>query len=396
MRHDRLSPRPVSGSMLSKLMLGLLLGAAVPGMAMAQAAPAQAPVATDSRVKTFVYNENDVYNLLTYYGFQSNVEFGPKETIETVSIGDRAGWQVVPAGRRLFIRAVANELHTNMTVVTNLRAYQFDLRATDPATVPQEELVYVIRFFYPDEANRNAPAAAALVPAAPAPLAYPTPAAQPTAYTPPPAVSAAPLAPLAPAPGLPATSQSPAVAYPTSAAPATAAPITSYAMNAPASLPVTSVQAPAPRAAAIHTAPAPALASSTGSLNNRYGAGPFDTPLPAGSTGLPQQASAPAQHAQPASLPAGVSNPAALNFNYTYTGENTLLPYALFDDGKRTYFQFHDNTKPPQISALDNKDKVTRLKSKREGDYVVVATVASRFALSKSGKKATVFNETRQ
>lgn len=116
-------------------------------------AQATQAVITDSRIKTFVYNENDVYSLLTHYGYQCNIEFGPKENIETISIGDRVGWQVIPSGRRLFIRAMTENAHTNMTVVTNKRAYQFDMRSSGSEIRPNEELVYVARFFYPEEGS---------------------------------------------------------------------------------------------------------------------------------------------------------------------------------------------------------------------------------------------------
>src|ERR1700735_1751011 len=77
------------------------------------------PVATDSRIKTFVYSENDVFNLVTHYGYQSNIEFGLNEQVEQISLGERASWQVVPSGRRIFIRALVTNAHTNMTVITN-------------------------------------------------------------------------------------------------------------------------------------------------------------------------------------------------------------------------------------------------------------------------------------
>lgn len=115
------------------------------------------PVVTDSRIKTFVYNENDVFTMLTHYGYQANVEFGKQETVQTVSVGDRVAWQIVPAGRRLFVKALETNAHTNMTVVTNKRAYQFDLRSSGQQPLhPNEELVYVVRFFYPDE-QKNIP-----------------------------------------------------------------------------------------------------------------------------------------------------------------------------------------------------------------------------------------------
>ncbi len=131
-------------------------------MALALPTMAAQPITTDSRIKTLVYNANEVFNITTHYGYQSNIEFGPKETIETISVGDRIGWQITPAGRRLFIRAQEENAHTNMTVVTNMRAYQFDLRSSSAdAVFGSEELTYVVRFFYPEDA------AAGLMPPAP-------------------------------------------------------------------------------------------------------------------------------------------------------------------------------------------------------------------------------------
>ena len=121
-------------------------------------AAAGQPITTDSRIKTFVYNANEVFSITTHYGYQSNVEFGQKENIETVSVGDRVGWQIIPAGRRLFIRAMEENAHTNMTIITNQRSYQFDLRSSSAdAVFGSEELTYVVRFFYPDDVASGAP-----------------------------------------------------------------------------------------------------------------------------------------------------------------------------------------------------------------------------------------------
>lgn len=145
------------------------------------------PITTDSRIKTLVYNANEVFAITTHYGYQSNIEFGPKETIETISVGDRVAWQITPAGRRLFIRAQEENAHTNMTVVTNLRAYQFDLRSsTADAVFGSEELTYVVRFFYPEDADKDMPPPPPASPP-PAPTAAATPAPMPTGAIPAPA-----------------------------------------------------------------------------------------------------------------------------------------------------------------------------------------------------------------
>jgi type IV secretion system protein VirB9 len=116
------------------------------------------PVASDSRIKTFVYSENDVFTLVTHYGYESNIEFGRDEEVETISVGDRVGWQIVPAGRRLFVRAMMANGRTNMTVVTNKHAYQFDIVAVPAPVSPNDELAYVVRFYYPDDRKNAIPA----------------------------------------------------------------------------------------------------------------------------------------------------------------------------------------------------------------------------------------------
>lgn len=128
-----------------------ILAMSLPSVQHSNAAAPNNSIITDSRIKTLVYNENEVFNLITHYGYQSNIEFGKNETIQTISLGDQVGWQITPAGRRLFIKAHATDIHTNMTVITDKRTYQFDLKAREVPEKADEELVYVVRFFYPEE-----------------------------------------------------------------------------------------------------------------------------------------------------------------------------------------------------------------------------------------------------
>lgn len=105
----------------------------------------------DPRIKTLVYNENEVYSFVTRSGFQSSIEFSRDENIETLSIGDSIGWQVTPAVNRIFIKPLQRNGITNLAVITNKRSYQFELLATDSRNNHSTSHVYVLRFFYPDE-----------------------------------------------------------------------------------------------------------------------------------------------------------------------------------------------------------------------------------------------------
>lgn len=134
--------------------MSALLLTAAPALARNAPSLAEVPVVSDSRVKTFVYNENEIFPIYTQYGYQTNIEFGLGEDIQTISVGDRVSWQIIPAGRRLFIQTIQENAHTNLTVVTNRRAYQFDLRSVNGKKTDEDKLVYVARFYYPDEVKR--------------------------------------------------------------------------------------------------------------------------------------------------------------------------------------------------------------------------------------------------
>jgi len=84
----------------------------------------------------------------TKYGYQTNIVFDPKEEVQTISVGDRSLWQIIPSGNRLFIRPMTENISTNMTLLTNKHSYEFDLKSV-PAK--NESNVYVVRFTYPEK-----------------------------------------------------------------------------------------------------------------------------------------------------------------------------------------------------------------------------------------------------
>ncbi len=107
------------------------------------------PATTDSRIRTLVYNSNEVYELKFYYGYQSFIEFAEDEEIEMISIGEAFAWRLTPAGKRLFVRPLEIAGHTNMTIISNKRTYHFDIRSGEYDGKADEELIYTVRFFYP-------------------------------------------------------------------------------------------------------------------------------------------------------------------------------------------------------------------------------------------------------
>ena len=112
------------------------------------------PITRDSRIKTYIYNPNEVYMLVLHQGYQSHIEFSQGELIDTISLGDSYAWKITPLGHRLFIRPLENNIKTNMTIITNRRAYQFDLISKEMEQGKENELVYQIKFFYPKKHSR--------------------------------------------------------------------------------------------------------------------------------------------------------------------------------------------------------------------------------------------------
>ena len=101
---------------------------------------------SDSRIKTLNYNDSSVYTISTKFGYQTSIVFERGEEIETISVGDRSLWQIIPSGNRIFIRPMDENVITNMTVLTNKRSYQFDLKAL---SIEKSDLpIYVARFAY--------------------------------------------------------------------------------------------------------------------------------------------------------------------------------------------------------------------------------------------------------
>jgi len=108
-------------------------------------------ITTDSRIKTYIYNPNEVYLLVVHYGFQSQIEFSKGEEVKTISLGDSYAWKITPLENRLFIKPMEKNIRTNLTILTNKRSYQFDIVAKELDGEDDQDLVYVVRFYYPSK-----------------------------------------------------------------------------------------------------------------------------------------------------------------------------------------------------------------------------------------------------
>lgn len=102
----------------------------------------------DARIQTIEYRNSQVVRIRAAPGYQVTIELAPDERIESIALGDSSAWQVTAnkAGNLLFVKPILTDVTTNMTVITDVRTYNFDL--TGVAEV-SGDLPYAIRFSYP-------------------------------------------------------------------------------------------------------------------------------------------------------------------------------------------------------------------------------------------------------
>ncbi|MFT4255519.1 MAG: TrbG/VirB9 family P-type conjugative transfer protein [Pseudoxanthomonas sp.] len=119
-------------------------------LATALAVPA---FASDDRIRELDYDPAAVVRLDGCFGFQTMVQFGPGERIENVGVGDASRWLIAPNKRAdiLFVKPSFADSHSNMTVATNRRVYNFELVAASNDACRRGRVVYTLRFRYPNE-----------------------------------------------------------------------------------------------------------------------------------------------------------------------------------------------------------------------------------------------------
>lgn len=111
---------------------------------------------TEKKFRSYIYNPNDVYRYIGHYTYQGFVEFEGGESVSTISMGNPSLWLFEHLGNRLFLKPVGEDnSETNMTVITNKRIYHFELVAKEAKGINDKDLIFVAKFVYPDEKDKN-------------------------------------------------------------------------------------------------------------------------------------------------------------------------------------------------------------------------------------------------
>lgn len=111
------------------------------------------PVASDPRIKTITYGPDQIYKFTGYLRYQTSVELGAGETVNTVTLGDPFGWKVNPQGSKIYLKPTDLDATTNMMVITSKRTYLWELHAAEAKGVDDPRLTFILRFVYPDESD---------------------------------------------------------------------------------------------------------------------------------------------------------------------------------------------------------------------------------------------------
>lgn len=110
----------------------------------------------DKRIRFVDYKSDEVVKLVSHYGYSTHVEFKSNETITNIALGDKKAWDVGPIDNHLFIKAVGDKALTNMTVLTNLRTYNFVLYAhTSTKGAKSKDMMFQVKYRYPQDELRK-------------------------------------------------------------------------------------------------------------------------------------------------------------------------------------------------------------------------------------------------
>ncbi|WP_085033075.1 TrbG/VirB9 family P-type conjugative transfer protein [Ensifer aridi] len=140
--------------MFRVLFVSLISSAVLTNPAIAEQSPVGLPA--DTRIKRYVYDENNVYKLNLYLKSVTALQFAEGENVESILIGDSASWEVVKLkmGNVISLKPIIDHALTNMTVYTDQRVYTFELRSVGEIKAGMKrgaDQAFRTVFTYPDK-----------------------------------------------------------------------------------------------------------------------------------------------------------------------------------------------------------------------------------------------------
>ena len=112
------------------------------------------PGKLDPRIRTVIYERDQVYRLYGFVGYALDLVFGADEHFEGLSAGDPKALIYSAHRNVLTLRPKALAVHTNLTVTTSRHRYYFAYSATDRRPHDGIHVMYAVRFMYPEHSAR--------------------------------------------------------------------------------------------------------------------------------------------------------------------------------------------------------------------------------------------------
>jgi type IV secretion system protein VirB9 len=109
----------------------------------------------DTRMRTVAYNPRNVTVINGHFGYTTHIQFEASEVVTDVAMGDPQAWACEVRGNHIFLKPYAENADTNMSVLTNVRTYMFDLKAHKRSVV-KANAYYLVTFLYPVEEKQRA------------------------------------------------------------------------------------------------------------------------------------------------------------------------------------------------------------------------------------------------
>lgn len=118
----------------------------------------------DPRVRYIDFNPADVVKLVAHFGYQIDIVLAEGESVlpRGIFMGDKDAWTFATQGNHVLVKPKEENGRTNMTILTNRRAYSFDLTShwrKNGRSEPRD-MYYQVNFRYPlEDAAKSSDAA---------------------------------------------------------------------------------------------------------------------------------------------------------------------------------------------------------------------------------------------
>lgn len=110
---------------------------------------------SDARLRNVAFDPGSIVRVDGCPNLQTMIKFGPYEHVENVALGDSTLWQAMLniRGNLLFVKPLASNAFTNMTVVSNAHIYNFEMHVAPESDCSAGGVIYMLSFNYVPDAD---------------------------------------------------------------------------------------------------------------------------------------------------------------------------------------------------------------------------------------------------